>query len=213
MIAASQFQMMAPPVGHPPIGRLAGGVRVGPFVIHWVYPCADGYVTVSYLFGAMMGPYTARLFQWMHEHGECDADLAGHNWVEFALDVFEGRLPASEIDRGTEAIRRFVATRTKEELLHAALDRTVAHRAHDHHPRRRSSSSSWRPGGFWDDVDGVRFPGRLAQLRRDAVVVARTAASSRRRHGPGWRRSRRAGRSRRRGPRPRRRATTAPSPG
>src|SRR5262245_12317036 len=52
--------------------RSAGGVRSGRLVSRFIYPCQDGYVSVSFLFGPVMGPYTQRLFEWMHEKGFVD---------------------------------------------------------------------------------------------------------------------------------------------
>ena len=54
------------------VGRGGGGVRSGKFLFRFVYPCADGHVSVSFMFGPVMGPYTQRLFQWMHEKGFVD---------------------------------------------------------------------------------------------------------------------------------------------
>jgi len=126
-LSATQFQMMyalREDEAESPTRR-PGGVQLGPFTIQFVHPCADGHVTVTFLFGAMIGPYTARLFEWIHEEGLCSAELLDQNWIEYANQVFAGEVGMEPLEQGTEAIARFMATKTKAELLDAALDRNL----------------------------------------------------------------------------------------
>jgi crotonobetainyl-CoA:carnitine CoA-transferase CaiB-like acyl-CoA transferase len=125
MISCAQFAMMNSLVDVPSAKRIAGGLELGPFKLRFVYECADGHVNVTYLFGPVIGPYSNRLFQWMHAEGECDESLATKNWINFALDVIEGRDSADELDRASEAIEAFMLTRTKADLLREAMERNV----------------------------------------------------------------------------------------
>ena len=50
-----------------PAQRVAGGAKAGPAHIHFVYPASDGRVSVTFLFGNMIGPFTQRLFDWLYE--------------------------------------------------------------------------------------------------------------------------------------------------
>ena len=125
MIVCTQFQMMHALVGPDEVGRIAGGVELGPFTVQYVHACLDGQVTVTFLFGQMIGPFTSRLFRWMHEEGACDESLATKDWIGFFARVIDGTEPASELARGNAAIAAFVATRTKDELLAAALERNL----------------------------------------------------------------------------------------
>ena len=120
LIAATQFCMMNALVDLPPATRIAGGLELGPFTLRFVYACADGHVSVTYLFGSVIGPYTNRLFRWMFDEGACDAGLADKNWITFATDVLEGRENIAELDRATEAIEAFTAGRTQRELVETA---------------------------------------------------------------------------------------------
>ncbi len=125
MISCAQFAMMNSLVGAPSAQRIAGGLELGPFKLRFVYPCADGHVNVTYLFGPVIGPYSNRLFQWMHDEGECDDSLAEKNWINFALDVIEGRDSADELLRASAAIEAFMSKRSKVELLREAMERNV----------------------------------------------------------------------------------------
>jgi crotonobetainyl-CoA:carnitine CoA-transferase CaiB-like acyl-CoA transferase len=125
MIVCTQFQMMYALTGPDEVVRVAGGVELGPFTVQYVYECLDGQVTVTFLFGSMIGPFTARLFRWMHEEGACDESLATKDWIGFFARVLDGTESPAELTRGNAAIAAFVATRTKDELLAAALERNL----------------------------------------------------------------------------------------
>lgn len=126
-LSASQFQMMygLREDGADSPQRLPGGVKLGPFVLQFVHPCKDGHVTVTFLFGAMIGPYTSRLFHWMAEEGMCSDELRDEDWVEYANRVFSGEATMEPLEKGTEAIAAFMASKTKAELLDAALERNL----------------------------------------------------------------------------------------
>ncbi|MDG2113296.1 MAG: CoA transferase, partial [Actinomycetota bacterium] len=168
MLPTAQMQMMYGLVGQESPQRLPGGLQLGPFRLQFVHPCLDGFITVMYLFGPMIGPYTTRLFTWIHEEGHCGEDLRDKNWIDFGMAVFDGTEPASEMDRGTETIARFVATKTKDELLAVALERNLLIG-----PVSTTSdvlqSTQLVDRGYWDTVEvpGVattRFPGLFAKM-------------------------------------------------
>lgn len=120
-VDCTQFQMLAGLVGTDGPVRLPGAVQLGEFTIPWVFACADGYVTVTFLFGLMVGPFTSRLLRWMHEEGAVDAELAEQDWIDFGMAVFEGRQSISVFDEAIKRLTEFVATKTKAELLERAL--------------------------------------------------------------------------------------------
>ena len=163
VMVCTQFQMMHALVGAADVTRVAGGVELGPFTVQYVHSCLDGQVTVTFLFGQMIGPFTARLFAWMHEEGACDESLATKDWIGFFANVLDGTDPATELTRGNEAIAAFVATRTKAELLAAALERNLLIA-----PVTTTSDvlalEQLAARDYWQEVDGVRYPGAMAQL-------------------------------------------------
>jgi crotonobetainyl-CoA:carnitine CoA-transferase CaiB-like acyl-CoA transferase len=163
MIVCTQFQMMYALVGPDEVVRVAGGVELGPFTVQYVHECLDGQVTVTFLFGQMIGPFTSRLFRWMHEEGACDESLATKDWIGFFARVIEGTEPPSELARGNAAIAAFVATRTKDELLAAALERHLLIA-----PITTTSDvlalGQLRDREYWEDLDGVTFPGSIAKM-------------------------------------------------
>ena len=117
LIAATQYCMMNTLVDAPPARRIAGGLELGPFKLRFVYECADGHVSVTYLFGSVIGPYTNRLFRWMFEEGACDASLAERNWITYATDVLEGRASIDVLEQAVGVIEAFTRARTQRDLV------------------------------------------------------------------------------------------------
>ncbi len=163
-LSATQFQMMYAlrDDGAQSPARLPGGVQLGPFTLQFVHPCADGYVTVTFLFGSMIGPYTARLFRWMDEEGMCPPDLADEDWVTYANRVFAGETGLDQLHDGTAAIAAFVAGRTKAELLAASMDRNLLI-APITDTRDVLDLEHLTERGYWDDTDltSVGGPSRV----------------------------------------------------
>ena len=120
-VDCTQFQMMAVLTGGEVPVRLPGAVNLGGFLIPWVYECADGYVTVTFLFGPMIAPFTSRILSWACEEGFCEPELRDKDWVDFGMAIVEGRESMDTFDRAIKALTAFVATKTKAELLERAL--------------------------------------------------------------------------------------------
>ena len=120
-VDCTQFQMMAVLTGGEVPVRLPGAVNLGGFLIPWVYECADGYVTVTFLFGPMIAPFTSRILTWVCQEGYCDSELRDKDWVDFGMAIVEGRESMDTFDHAIKCLTAFVATKTKAELLDRAL--------------------------------------------------------------------------------------------
>ena len=120
-VDCTQFQMMAVLTGGEVPVRLPGAVNLGGFLIPWVYECADGYVTVTFLFGPMIAPFTSRILTWACDEGFCEPELRDKDWVDFGMAVVEGRESMDIFDQAIKVLTTFVATKTKAELLGRAL--------------------------------------------------------------------------------------------
>ena len=152
----TQGQLLAAPYRTPtPLRRNGAGVAAGPVRLRWVYPAADGHVTITLLFG----PHTRfalRLMTWMVEAGELDPAELDRNWTDSVTDVIEGTAPAGLFDDLADRIAAFTSRRTKAELLAGALERgvlmapvsTIAELlASEQHTARR----------YWDELDHPEF--------------------------------------------------------
>lgn len=161
-LSATQFTMMNALVGNPGPRRTAGGVQLGPLRVQFVYRCADGHVTVTFLFGPMIGRYTERLWRWIQEEGRCGPDLGEKNWIDFAMDVFSGAESPAELDRATGVLAAFLSTKTKAELFDAALTRNLLI-APVTTTRDVLEMEQLATRGYWDRLGDRRIVGPFVQ--------------------------------------------------
>jgi len=161
-VSTSQFQMMGALVGKPRGMRIAGGMRLGNFQLQIVHPCRDGYVTAAFLFGAVFGPYTTRLFKYIHDSGGCDASWVERDWVEFGNLLVEGDEAMGLVEEGIAIMRRFLMTRTKVELFADAADHQLLIApiltSSDLTTLAQLDARDW-----WQEIDGVIFPGTFVK--------------------------------------------------
>ncbi len=166
---ASQSFMLNAVCNTGPAERVAGGIRLAGLdtTVQLLWPCADGQVSLTLLFGTALGPFTRNLMEWVHEEGFCDEATRDKDWITYANDLFAGTEPIAEYDRVKACVGDFLATKTKDELLAASFERRVliapVTTAAD-----VVNSEQWAAREFWDDVETpagtVRFPGPFAKF-------------------------------------------------
>lgn len=122
---ATQSHLLAHAFGAPSVGRASGGQRVGDVHIRYVWPCKDGFVVVTLLFGPSFGPYTGRLMAWMHEGGYVDERTLGEDWVGYGSRLFVDAETAHGFERIKDAVGAFCLDRTQQELFAGAIDRRL----------------------------------------------------------------------------------------
>jgi len=71
MMMTTAFMLLAPGWNDHPTERVGGGMKQGSLRLRFVFPCKDGHVNVTFLFGPIFGPSTRRLFEWIYEDGFC----------------------------------------------------------------------------------------------------------------------------------------------
>jgi crotonobetainyl-CoA:carnitine CoA-transferase CaiB-like acyl-CoA transferase len=149
------------PNDNAPLGRTAGGILYGDIHLQFVYPAKDGYVSITYLFGEMIGPYTQRLMDWACEEGHCEPAMRDWDWVAFGMRLATDPIAAAaELERAKAAVTKLTSTKTKAELFEEAQRRqlllapvtTAAELVASDHLGQR---------GYWDTVDGRVCPGRF----------------------------------------------------
>src|SRR3984885_10989257 len=80
---ATQSSILAAPLGSTEIGRMSGGVKVGPFEFPLVWPASDGFIAMTFLFGSALGGFTARLMNFICEQGMCDEATRDKDWIAY----------------------------------------------------------------------------------------------------------------------------------
>ena len=175
---ATQSGILAAQVGSAPFERSAKGLKLGPLEIQLFWPCQDGHVAVTYLFGAAIGPFTRRLMEWAHEEGHCDEATRDKDWLNYTLLLLTGQEPISEYLRCCAVVGALCASKTKAELFEQALERrlllvpvsTVADLDQNAHLAAR---------GYWREVErdgrSLRHGGPFAQFSESEIEYRRPA--------------------------------------
>ncbi|MDE0873016.1 MAG: CoA transferase [Acidimicrobiales bacterium] len=175
MNQCTQSNSLATPLGATPPTRLAGGVELGGIRIQIMWPCLDGYASVSFLFGPAFAPFTTNLMTWIYEEGFCDEATRDKDWVEYALMLLDGRESKEEYQRVKDILTEFFATKTKAELLEAAMKRRVLITpVTTTEEVVNSEQLDFR--GYWETVehgDGsmVDYPGAFAKFAETPLKV------------------------------------------
>ncbi len=125
VLLACQGAMLSEACNAPVPSRTAGGAKVGPLSLRFVYPASDGFVSISHVFGNAIGPRTTALMDWVHERGFCSAELAKKDWVRFAELVDLGEETPETFEEAKAAIAAATGSLTKAELLEVAMERRL----------------------------------------------------------------------------------------
>ena len=158
--------------------RSAVGAALGPLEIRLFWPCKDGHVAITYLFGAAIGPFTDRLMQYALEEGYCDQETRDKDWLNYTNLILTGQEPISEYLRCCEVVGALCADKTKAELFQVAQERrllivpvsTMDDLDENEHLAARS---------YWREVERggqtIKFPGPFARLSETPIEYARPA--------------------------------------
>jgi crotonobetainyl-CoA:carnitine CoA-transferase CaiB-like acyl-CoA transferase len=169
MMMTTQFGVLAPGWKDHAPERVGGGVRLGRVRLRFVYPCKDGHVNVTFGFGAVFGPATRRLFEWIYEEGFCDEAARDNDWVAYGLHLLTGQEPVEKLARYTDSIERFTLSHSKAELLEEAFRRRVL-LVPISNVRDMLASEQLEARQYWTTVEHpelgrrVLYPGPFARL-------------------------------------------------
>ena len=155
------------PNDNPEAQRTSGGILTGPIHLQFVYPARDGYVSITLLFGTMIGPFTARLMEWVHDEGHCDAAMRDWDWPAFGLRLATHAEGAGELEAGEGGDHR------ADEQPHQG--RAVR--------RGPAPPAPARPGRHGRRAGRQRAPARPAATGPRSTAGRAPARSSRRRRG------------------------------
>ena len=82
-----------------------------------LYPAFDGHVSITLLFGTMIGPFSKRLMEWVHEEGLCDRAMLDWDWEAFGIRLLASPVGPGELEQVKAAITQLTSRRTKAELF------------------------------------------------------------------------------------------------
>ena len=156
---------------YPSARRTSGGILLLNFHLQFVYAAADGFVSITLLFGDTIGRFTARLMEWVHELGFCDDELARLDWVEFGMRLFtDPEVAPAQMEAAKAAIAAMTSSMTRADLFAEAQRREVL-LAPVYAPAELVQVDHFSQRGYWDVVDdpawgSVTAPGRWCQPSR-----------------------------------------------
>ncbi len=175
---ATQSGILSQAWGDDTFQRVAGGVKAGPLTLRLAWPAKDGHVAITYLFGSAIGPFTRRLMEWIHEEGFCDEATRDKDWIAYSQLLLTGQEPVSEFERLKLVVEEFVKTKTKGELLRAALERGLLIA-----PMTKLDevvdSEQLASRGYWQLLEheelgeAFRYPGPFAKFSESPIVYRR----------------------------------------
>ncbi|MFT7600572.1 MAG: crotonobetainyl-CoA:carnitine CoA-transferase CaiB-like acyl-CoA transferase [Acidimicrobiales bacterium] len=162
--------------GAPLSHRCGAAPKTGPLTTRFDFPASDGFVTITLMLGAAVGPFTNRLVEWMAQENACEDDLTATDWASF--DPFS---EPERLDRLNDAVGEFTAKRTRQELMTAARERRlllapVLTMADVLEADQFSVRNLWRT---IDLPDGrrIKTPGPIAQTSPDPLSELEPAPS------------------------------------
>jgi len=172
--AATMSAILASSIGASETTRVAGGMAVGPFIGRLIWEAADGYISLTFLFGSGIGPFSRRLFEWMYEEGECSLEDRDLDWIGLGAEFISGARPLSEWDRLMDVVGAFLRGRTRAELFAEAQARSlliVPVTTVD----EVANSEQFEARDFWREhempgwPEPVRFPGPFVKLSSNEI--------------------------------------------
>lgn len=180
MLATQSFLLQSAWDPSAEVSRISGGAKLGPLQVRFVYPCKDGHVTVTFLFGTVIGPFTRRLFECMYEEGIVDQATRDKDWLGYVLHLLSGAEPVSEMNRCTLAIEQFTLRHTKAELFELAMARgllivPVSTTEDVVTSPQLAARDYWTAIPHPEHPEPVRYPGPFAKFSRTPISYRRRA--------------------------------------
>ncbi len=154
------------------VHRSSGGSKYGPILVRGVYPAKDGSVAISFFFGTALGPMTRKLMEYVFEAGFCDESIRDKDWVAYVELLMTGQEPESEYARVRQSLEAFTSGKTKAELLQIAVERGLLI-APVATIDEVASNEQLDARGYWQTLDGVRYPGPFAQFSATPIEYRR----------------------------------------
>ena len=106
------------------IRREAGGLA-SLFPVQMTWPCKDGYVAITFLFGPAFTEPNRRFLRWVAEEGFCSKESAERDWgIDIAAMLTAGAEPEDYFQLVKE-IEAFTLQHTQNELFEEGLSRGV----------------------------------------------------------------------------------------
>ncbi|MDA1075497.1 MAG: CoA transferase [Proteobacteria bacterium] len=171
--AALSSNLSAPNNSGITIRREAGGLA-GIFPIQLVWPCKDGFVAITFLFGPAFDRPNKRLLTWVHEAGYCTVEDVETDWgALLARMVVGGEEPEAYFDL-CDKVKAFTLAHNKSELFEVGLKRGV-YIARIMNVAELLAEKHFRARGYWQQIrinqTDVAVPGAFARFSSSPLQI------------------------------------------
>ena len=183
---ATNSTILSVPFGDRETVRASGGFMItgygpaGSLHLRLIWPAKDGHISLGLFFGSAIGPFTERLMEWIYQEGGCDRATRDKDWIGYGQLLATGEEPLEEFERVKSVVAAFTSTKTKAELLDAALEnRLMIAPVADERDVLESEQLARRQ--FWTEVPhsavatSLKFPGPPARFSRRPPTSERAA--------------------------------------
>ncbi|MBI5948926.1 MAG: CoA transferase [Chloroflexi bacterium] len=166
---ATQSHILAGAIGEVELRRMAGGLKLGPLNVQLTWPAKEGHVSIVFLFGTAIGPFTRRLMELVYEEGFCDEATRDKDWNAYTMLLLTGAEPVSEYERVKKTVEAFTRTKSRGELFAIAQERRLLI-APVTTMRDVVESDQLKSRGYWQEVAhpeigrNLSYPGAFAKL-------------------------------------------------
>jgi crotonobetainyl-CoA:carnitine CoA-transferase CaiB-like acyl-CoA transferase len=177
---AAAFTLLGGRVGNARSTRRGGGLQLGPVYSPFIWQAADGFVSLTLMFGGPARAYTQRFLAWMRAEGALGAEDAERDWGAALVQIIAGHADRGLMEGLIERIADFLRTRTKDELLDEALARSLllvpVSTVED-----VLKSDQLASRGYWRDLEhghlgtSLRYPGPFVSLSETPIRYRRPA--------------------------------------
>src|SRR6201996_4914734 len=142
------------------------------------WPCRDGIIEFHIGMGPVAGGFTGAFMRWMVEDGAAPAELLDVDWRTLPGRIKDGTFTAEEMDKVRDTVAAFLASKTKREVLQAAVERKLLC-VPVYDTADVASSEQLTARDYWVELgDGDRrrrLPGRFAKVSSEALEFRRPA--------------------------------------
>jgi crotonobetainyl-CoA:carnitine CoA-transferase CaiB-like acyl-CoA transferase len=161
---------------NPRVDQSGSGSATAPSQKKW--PCVDGTIEFHLGVGPAAGGFTGPFVRWMVDEGAAPAELLDIDWRTLPSRIEDGTFTREDMAKVRDTIAAFLATKTKREVLQAALARKLLC-VPVYDTADVASSEQLAARDFWVEIgDGDRrrrLPGPYAKVNADAFTFRRSA--------------------------------------
>ena len=154
--------------------RIAGGVAGLGFPIQLTWPCRDGYVAITLLFGPAFTEPNRRLLSWLQEYGACTVEDVETDWGLELAAMSRGERSAEAYFELCAKIESFTRERSQQELFDEGLERGL-YIAPTLDIAGVLEEPQFEARGFWSEIENIsevpiRVPGPFAKFSASPLV-------------------------------------------